>query len=233
MAPTPEQARIVANLKSGLSEFSIPILSAQTSVTGFLIPITHRLAEDRAIVDALFRWRRAHMKAFLTVFTPTLEKTQNYLTDFSLPDPARILFLAADRASRHVGHIGLCNITADGAEIDNVVRGESVDNPDFMVHAHSALLRWAFSVLDIPLAYLNVLAHNERALRTYRKVGFREVARTRLVREEQDDGYRLRPASISNRDAAVATLARMEIVRGHWFANKYAGATYAQHSWTD
>ena len=64
------------------------------------------------------------MTAFLTVFAPTPEKTRNYLNDFSLPDPARMLFLVADCDNRYVGHIGLCNIAADGAEIDNVMRGE-------------------------------------------------------------------------------------------------------------
>jgi RimJ/RimL family protein N-acetyltransferase len=214
MAPTPEQACVIAGLKSGLPRaMSIPILSAQASVAGSLVPMTYRLAEDPVVVDALFRWRRSHMTAFLTVFIPTLEKTRNYLTAFSLPDGARILFLIADRESRYVGHIGLCNIAADGAEIDNVIRGEPVDGPDFMVCAHNALLGWAFASLDIPLAYLNVLAHNERAIRTYRKVGFRAVSRTPLVREEQGGGYRLRPAFPSNGGSAEAALVRMEIPR--------------------
>jgi hypothetical protein len=63
------------------------------------------------------------MTAFLTVFDPTPEKTRHYLTAFSRPDPSRIRFLV-ERDNRPVGHIGLCNTAADGAEIDNVMRGE-------------------------------------------------------------------------------------------------------------
>lgn len=212
MAPTPEQARLVADLKCGALQAPIPILSAQNGVAGSVAPLTHRLAENPAIVDALYRWRRAHVRAFLTVFSPTLEKTRNYLTAFSLPDPARILFLIADCEGRYVGHIGLCNIAAEEAEIDNVLRGEPVDSPDFMVCAHRALLDWVFSRLNIRVAYLNVLADNERGLRTYAKVGFREVARIPLVREEQADGYRLIPGHVPDGARAAATLVRMELV---------------------
>jgi RimJ/RimL family protein N-acetyltransferase len=221
MAPTPEQARIVANLKSGPPHgMSIPILSAQASVAGFLTPVTHQMAENEAVVEALFRWRRSHMAAFLTVFIPTLEKTHHYLTSFSLPDAARILFLVADREHRYVGHIGLCNIAAEGAEIDNVVRGEPIDIPGFMVCAHNALLRWAFASLDIPLAYLNVLAHNRRAIRTYRRIGLRAVNRIPLVREEQDGGYRLRPACVPSSGGVEPMLVRMEIPREAFYRDQ-------------
>jgi len=220
MAPTVEQARIVANLKSAAAlEVSIPIVSNETAVAGFLTPVTHQMATDAAIVSALFRWRREHMEAFLTVFVPTLEKTRGYLKDFSLSDPARLLFLITDLQRRYVGHIGLCNIGADGAEIDNVIRGEPIDVPNFMVFAHIALLGWAFTELDIPIAYLNVLEHNKRAINTYQKVGLIEISRTPLVRQDLHGGYRLVPAADSEEQATGLMLVRMELRRDsfyHW-----------------
>jgi RimJ/RimL family protein N-acetyltransferase len=221
MRPNAEQARIVASLKSGsLPDMSIPIASAEGAAAGFLTPITYRLAEDAAIIDALFRWRRSHMKSFLTVFNPTLEKTRNYLTAFSLPDAARILFLVVNRESRFVGHIGLCNIAPDGGEIDNVIRGEPVDMPGFMVCAHTALLGWAFPSLDLPLAYLNVLADNTRAIQTYEKIGFRAIGRTPLLREEHEGGYRLRPMSASCGNGTGPMLIRMEILRDSFYRKR-------------
>lgn len=218
MRPTAEQARIIASLKSGsLPDMSIPIASAEGAAAGFLTPITYRLAEDATIIDALFRWRRSHMRSFLTVFDPTLEKTRNYLTGFSLPDDARILFLVVDSENRRVGHIGLCNIAPDGGEIDNVIRGEPVDVPGFMVCAHEALLRWAFASLDLPSAYLNVLADNMRAIQTYEKVGFRAVRRTPLLREEHEGGYRLRPIPGSSGNGTGPMLIRMEILRDSFY----------------
>jgi len=211
MAPTAEQARIVSGLKSAAPRiFSVPIFSGN-SVAGRLAPLTRDMAADPAVVDALFRWRRANMAAFLTVFDPTPEKTRSYLTAFSLPDPARVLFLI-EHEDRTVGHIGLCNIAAGGAEIDNVMRGEPVDVAGFMRDAHIALLRWAFSTLDVPVIYLNVLADNTRAVRAYEKIGFRTVSRTPLRREDFHGGYRLVPAADDGVDSGRALL-RMEIIR--------------------
>ena len=213
MAPSPKQARIVASLKAAPPfAMSIPI-SSYGPVQGFLTPITHDLAEKPDVVDALYRWRKAHMAAFLTVFAPTREKTYDYLNAFSLPDPARILFLIVDPQKSYVGHIGLCNIAPDGAEIDNVIRGEHIDVPHFMVSAHRALLGWAFAGLDLPLVYLNVLADNARAIRTYESVGLRPIARSPLLREEFDGGYRLRPAPDQVAGEGAPSLLRMEMSR--------------------
>ncbi len=212
MAPTPEQARVIADLKSATPRnILIPIVSAGSAVAGFLTPITHQMAEDPVLVDAIFRWRRDHMTSFLTVFVPTAEKTRRFLMEFSLPDPARILFLI-ERNDRPVGHIGLCNIAPDSVEIDNAIRGEPIDIPGFMVSAHHALLRWAFSTLNISLGYLNVLASNSRAIRTYERVGLRPVGITYLAREDFDGGYRLKPTAHSDAPTPFA-LVRMEISR--------------------
>src|ERR1044072_2380662 len=220
MAPPPAQARIVAALKSGPPlKMSIPICSVDNSILGYLTPITRQMAEKQGIVDALYRWRRARMPSFLTVSIPPPEKPRRYLTEFSLPDAARILFLVTDCDSRYVGHIGLCNISPDGAEIDNVMRGEPINAPGFMVRAHAALLGWAFSTLDIPLAYLNVLADNSQAIRTYDKVGFHAAGTTALTREEFDGGYRLKPAPESDTGKTGPALVRMELRRDTFFAN--------------
>src|SRR5215213_626948 len=139
VSPSSNQARIVAHLKIAPSlDEPIPVISAELDVVGTLTPITRQLAADESVVDALYRWRARHMASFLTVFLPTREKTRSYLTGFSLADPARILFLVRDRHDRKVGHIGLCNISPSGAEIDNVIRGETVDVPNFMVLVHNA-----------------------------------------------------------------------------------------------
>ena len=82
-----------------------------------------------------------------------------------------------------------------------------------MVLAHHALLHWAFSTFDIPSAYLNVLASNSRAIRTYEKIGLRPVGVTYLTREEFDGGYRLIPVSDSHATATASALVRMEISR--------------------
>jgi RimJ/RimL family protein N-acetyltransferase len=220
MAPTSQQAQLVASLKAGRRrQPPIPIYTSDATVAGHLVPITHKLAEDAAIIDSLFRWRRDNMAAFLTNFAATPEKTKAYLTSMSLSDAARILFLLAD-GERFVGHMGLCNITADSAEIDNVVRGEVTSVSSFMVFAHIALLRWTFSNLNVPLVYLNVLADNIRAIRTYKRVGLVETSRTPLLRRETIDGYVLAPAVGVCQKPSDAMLIRMELQRDSFYREK-------------
>jgi RimJ/RimL family protein N-acetyltransferase len=209
------QERLVAELKDGARpEFPHPIAAVDRSVIGSLEPITHKLAADPRVIEALFRWRRAHMDSFLTVFTPSLEKTRQYLASFSLPDPARVLFLLRDAQGRLVGHVGLCNISENAAEIDNVVRGEQAPCPAFMTSALATLLRWAFSDLRIPLAYLQVLSRNERALKAYEKVGLTEVSRTPTIRQDIPGGYKLIPAAGHDTGPRGPHLIRMEVRDG-------------------
>jgi RimJ/RimL family protein N-acetyltransferase len=209
-----DRESVVAGLKSAASSaWFLPIVHSSTGLIGVLRPITYELAGDASVLDALYRWRQAHMQAFLTRFTPSLDSTSKYLLSYSLPDSKRILFLIDDLTGRHVGHIGLCNITAASVELDNVVRGEPVDIPTFMVSAQTALLRWVFSQLDVPLAYLNVLQDNKRAIRSYSKTGFVPKARMPLGREETEGGHRLVPLSESVRGAPVGFLVRMELAR--------------------
>jgi RimJ/RimL family protein N-acetyltransferase len=219
-APTSEQARLIANLKTAaLGDTYIPIHLPEGGITGYLTPITEQLAGDAEVVDALFRWREKHMSAFLTVFVPTKEKTRGYLCDFSLPNSARLLFLIKDQGRRPIGHIGLCNIAPGSAEVDNVIRGEPVNIPHFMILVHNALLDWTFSALGVPMVYLNVLDHNTRALRTYQKVGFSETSRVPLSREAIDGGYKLVPAKDCT-GSPGPTLIRMELQRDSFYRQR-------------
>jgi len=216
MAPTPEQARLIARLKSDEEAHPLPIHNEAGGLAGYLTPVTHRLAQSTTVQEALFRWRKAHLTSFLTVFTPSVEKTKAFLLNYSLPDPARILFLVSELDSRAIGNIGLCNIEPVSAELDNVIRGEAPKCAGLMPGAQRALLDWAFSALKVPLVYLNVLADNARAVRAYRNVGFVEVARTPLTRQPFEEGYRLVPASAATGDAE---LARMEISSANFYRN--------------
>jgi RimJ/RimL family protein N-acetyltransferase len=214
MTSASHQARIIAQLKADDDAApSLPIVAEHGERLGRLVPFNLRLAGDASLVRALCEWRAAHSKAFLTVFAPDAEATRDYLTRFSLPDPARILFLIEDVAGRPVGNIGLCNVSEGDAELDNVLRGEAVTAKDFMVHAHRALLRWSFSQLGVRLVYLNVIDDNERAIRCYYKIGFREGARRALLRQVQEHGYRLVPESSASGEPTGLHLIRMELDR--------------------
>jgi len=220
MMPTSEQAQLIANLKKMPGRtFAIPIQLHGGDVVGNLLPITFQMAEKDDLVATLCRWRQAHLTKFLTVFEPSLDKTRVFLKEFSLPDPTRILFMIENIDQYPVGHFGFCKITADRAELDNVIRGEIVNVPNFMFYSQVTLLRWAFHYLDLELVYLNVLTHNTRAIRSYQKIGFTAAGEQQLMQQSFDDGYKLVPASGPVGKLTDLMLMRMEIDRDSFYRN--------------
>lgn len=203
------QASIIQRFKRGEAASTITVFADDGARVGTLRPITAEMAVQHDLIKSLCRWRDGAMQSFLTVFIPSVEKTQAYLTRFSLPDPARILFLIENAAGEPVGNIGLCNVTTQDAELDNVVRGQKVDVPGFMRLVQLALVRWAMETLGVERVYLNVLGNNERAIASYKAVGFVDAGKQLLTREEIEGGYRLVSAVSGAR--VDAELVRMEI----------------------
>lgn len=211
MSVSEKQAEIIRRLKDGEAIDGVAVLDGTAARVGTLRPISRQMAESRDLLERLCRWRANAMHSFLTVFEPSVEKTQAYLQKFSLPDPARILFLIENSAGEPVGNIGLANVTEHDAEIDNVLRGEKADARGFMRMVQNALATWAMDRLGVQRVYLNVLSHNDRAIASYEAAGFIIVGKEPLTREDIEGGYRLVPAPSGAR--ADAELIRMEIAR--------------------
>jgi RimJ/RimL family protein N-acetyltransferase len=188
------QAELILRLKNTAPPLDIPVLDASGTVIGSLVLITAAIVEMPGMVEDLCRWRTTHKSRFLTVFEPSIESMRNYLLNFSLPDPARVLFLLKDAAGRRVGHMGLCNISEQGAELDNVMRGERVSTAKFMQHALKSFIRWSVENLRLNKLYLNVLADNDAAKTTYEQIGFAVVSQQWLERIDQIGGYKLVPS---------------------------------------
>lgn len=205
------QTEAIGRLKSAGSGTLLPVQDGAGKQIASLVPISIGMAEDVGLLTDLCRWRSANMESFLTVFEPSIEKTQSYLRKFSLPDPARILFVIQDISGTRVGNIGLCNIAPDSAELDNVIRGEQVGVRYFMRWVQWSLIEWAFDNLGVERVYLNVLGDNSRAIASYRGAGFEVVERSALKREDIPGGYRLVLCPTAE---GSATLVRMEISAG-------------------
>ena len=214
MTSTSHQREVLAALKSAsFKSEDIPVLGDAGAVVGYLAPITSADVDDYELLEALCRWRSLAKYGFLTVFEPSVEKTRSYLTGFSLPDPGRILFLVRDSDGRSVGNIGLCNVNTDAAELDNVVRGETVPVSGFMRLVIAAVLNFAFDKLNVGRVYLNVLSNNDAAFQSYIRAGFSKIGTQALERTETSDGFRLSPSEQLVPDAGLPGLILMEMQR--------------------
>jgi RimJ/RimL family protein N-acetyltransferase len=206
---TEHQAALIAALKSDGP--ALPVRTSGGTHIGYLMPITARRAADRGVIERICRWRERHKGAFLTIVAPDPENTRRYLEDLALSGPARILFLIADLQKQPVGNIGLCNVAADSAELDNVVRGEPATLPDFMYWVCVTVLNFAFDELGINSIHVKVLSDNPRAIALYYKLRFVERARRPLARQAFADGYRLVETESGKENAGDPVLVLMEL----------------------
>jgi RimJ/RimL family protein N-acetyltransferase len=210
----PPAAALVAALKAGERRADIPVLSATGEVLGNVEPITHALAADRALYAALSRWRAENMAGFLTVYHSTPEKTAAFLAGVSLPAASRLLCLIRDARGTPVGNIGLCNIAAGAAELDNVLRGVHGGAPGFMRRATRAFVDWSFAALGLGEIYLHVLEDNARAVGLYEAVGFQRGERLPLWRRDTAEGYELLRAAAPGGVPVETRLLRMTLLPG-------------------
>ena len=160
----------------------LEIVGPSGDPVGSLVAITRSRAEDLELAAQFARWRNAAGKWFLTQFTATAERTRLWLSEIVTADPTRILFLMCDSDARHVGHIGLTNISTEKAELDNLIRGEMTGHPRLVEYAERTLLRWAFDSLGVQAVICNNLATNAMVLRLHQALGFRRTARIPLTR---------------------------------------------------
>lgn len=155
-----------------------------------LVPVGPWVLLKPELVRAMSEWRARSMQSFHIRFESTPSKTEQYLRDFSLGQNDRLLFMI-EVDGDFLGHIGLANVTADDAEIDNVMRGVRGDPPELMEISARTLIEWAFCELGLKQLYLQVLSDNERAKDLYGRLGFVTTERHPLRIERRSDSTAL------------------------------------------
>ena len=183
----------LANLKSPHEQGagSMPLFDG-VQRAGTLVPVTETCLTDRRAIARLARWREGAPEAFPSVTPVTLEVTARWLEKAVLGQPDRMLFWVLDANGTPVGHAGYYRFDAQSntLEIDNVVRGEKGGARGIMTLAVRALCSWAFDNLAVDAICLRVFDDNPRAMRLYRAVGFQELFRLPLVRQDLPNGHR-------------------------------------------
>ncbi len=105
---------------------------------------------------------------------PTLDEHLRWLAEIGARGDRHEFMIVERTSGRSVGTIGLSHIDARHrhAEYGVVVGEPGARGKGFASEASRLLLDYAFGALGLHRVYLHVFAHNEPALRLYRRVGF-------------------------------------------------------------
>jgi perosamine synthetase len=164
---------------------------------GFLAPVCELHLQDEQLIQKLCQWREANALAYPSRFLVTPETTKVWLQKSLLDVADRLLFLVLDKHGQPIGHLGLANgLNTNGEiEIDNVLRGVSTAQPGIMSLAVKALIKWAQEILSPTLISLKVLEDNEKAIKFYHQLGFKNSELIPLRQHNSDRGIYYQPQS--------------------------------------
>lgn len=152
------------------TSLKIPITLASGQEIGLLVAVSNATLARNDVIDAFTRWRTTYGRFFLTQFTPTQERTRNWLKAI-LADERRMLF-TIHTGDFLLGHYGFRDLHEGTAELDNLLRGERGGHPGLMQATVLALSHWLFTRLDVHTVFGNILADNPLALKLHTDAGF-------------------------------------------------------------
>lgn len=146
----------------------ITVYDDEDSSVAQLVPVNDRtlMFFDNAC-ELSSDWRNRFQDGFLTRFTATPERTLQWLQNEVIPRNDKILFFIVVDGTI-VGHIGLTDITADNAEIDNVVN--TYRQKSFFYQVLHTVVQLCFDMLSVKKITIRYLSENAAAVRAYGKI---------------------------------------------------------------
>lgn len=160
-----------------------------------LLLLTYDSVLNIPIIRLLSKWRKKNEFWFLAIFKITTNGTQIWLKERVMDVPDRLLFMIKVK-NQYIGHVGLYrfNFNKNFCEIDNIMRGKPL-YPGIMKEAIKKMMEWGKKNLNLKSYELETFLDNERALRLYQKLGFRENKRIPLIQREKGDRKEWVPSS--------------------------------------
>lgn len=170
--------KIFLGLKDEKNTFVSPVISVYSKAVllGYLRAVTKSLLYDNEKVRLLSKWRKQSEWWFPAQFKVTTSGTKKWLQERLLDTKDRFLFMIETPSGIPIGHVGLFrfNFTEKSCEIDNVVRGEPYI-PGIMTYAVYTIIAWAKKNLGVKKFYLQVFSDNKKAIKLYKRCGFRQI----------------------------------------------------------
>jgi RimJ/RimL family protein N-acetyltransferase len=146
----------------------------------YLSPLSHEDAEAHT------RWENDLSLAIPLgdeAYTPTSLEKMHEQIDGALRNQANVFSIVALDTDQTVGRCMLTNLDAvNRSAMFGILIGPEFQNQGYGQEATRLLLDYAFNLLNLNSVMLGVYAFNERAIATYKKVGFREIGRRRQAR---------------------------------------------------
>lgn len=166
-------------------------------------------------INLLKNWRNKNCNVYPTQFKATTKSTRNWLKNQVFNNKDRILFMIDAGKGGIIGHLGLSNLdfSKKTCEIDNVVRGVHAKFPGIMARSMEAILDFAFHALKMNRVVLRVFSDNARAIRFYRRCGFRYKKNIPLLRQESKGMVKFIEAKGSAKKSAHRFFSLMEIAK--------------------
>jgi RimJ/RimL family protein N-acetyltransferase len=142
---------------------------------------------DERMAEALHRWYNDFAVAVLNGSVPhpqTMEVSRGAVERLSTDDQTRYAFAMYERTTmRLIGFVDLRTIDyrQRTAEVGIMIGEHDCWGKGYGTETLYLVLDYAFSVLGLHNIMLSLAGYNERALRTYHRVGFREIGRRREI----------------------------------------------------
>jgi hypothetical protein len=104
------------------------------------------------------------------------------LENVVLPSSDRVLFLILEDEGKPIGNFGVCSLTPNAAELDNLIRGERGGDPNLIFYSEIAMLSWLYWGIGINSVSLHVFSNNAKTIALHSSVGFAVAKKYRLNR---------------------------------------------------
>jgi len=156
--------------KEGQSPQNHIKIESLRNINACLRPVQTKREDARLMA----KWRREIYQSFFTWIQPSEAEMLEWLMHYENVDND-IIFLVEALGGEPIGQLSIYNVDTDKklAEFGRLIRGGGKAPRGIMSQACAALLRWAFSCLQLKKIGLEVFADNQKAISIYKRLGFR------------------------------------------------------------
>jgi RimJ/RimL family protein N-acetyltransferase len=152
-----------------------------------LVPIGEWILTDTILIQDFSNWRAHNRNMYFAQFPESTDSMRQYLSKYTVRDPAFLLFLIESSEGAPLGHVGLKLINTKSAEIDSVMKSPSNTTRSLMDSCLKTLIDFAADSLELMGLQSEVISYNIRAIDLYSKNGFSEIHRSPLHRIQSEE----------------------------------------------